>query len=151
MANPTTYEITILNESGSSHAYFLFAETPQVSNSPSVFQNIWMAAPPIVSRSDGSSQMKFTINTQYYAVCGTSVQPLGSNVAIATSDYESVQLGAEAQPGTTLNFTTIGGANFPEPLPTPTGPDGGFTIQADRSWSEPDPSKIPYYMTATYP
>ncbi|KAJ5190130.1 uncharacterized protein N7498_009115 [Penicillium cinerascens] len=138
MANPTTYEITIQNESGSSHAYCLFAETPQVSNSSSVYQNIWMAAPSIVSRTDGSSQMRFTINIQYYAICGTSDQPLGSNVAIATSDYEKIQLGTEDQQGTTLNFTTIGGANFVEPLPTPTGPNGGFTIQADRSWSEPD-------------
>ncbi|GAB1316071.1 hypothetical protein MFIFM68171_06281 [Madurella fahalii] len=141
MAN--TYDITILNESGASQSYLLFAVAPQVSGAGSVFSNIFMTAPPIVSRPDGSSSTTFTIARQFYGICGTSIENLAAGVKVATSDYEPVTLGSNAGTpvaGTTLNFTTTGGANFPEPLPTATAPTNAFTIQCDSSFRLPDPN-----------
>ena len=137
----TTYDITILNESGASHSYLLFAVSPQVSSAEEIFSNVFMAAPPIVSRPDGSSSTTFSIARQFYGICGTSIQNLEAGVKVATSDYEPVVLGNVATPGTTLSFTTKGGANFPEPLGPNTAPTNAFTIQTDLSFVIPDPSK----------
>lgn len=144
MTTGNTYEITIVNESPTSQSYILFSDAPQVSgaNSGNVFQNVWMTAPTIPSRPDGSSQTTFTIPVQYYAICGTSSSPIKNGVTVATSDYELVQLGTSTQPGTTLDFTTKGGAQFTDQV-SPAAPPGAFTIVADDSIQEPDPSMIP--------
>ncbi|KAI0187155.1 hypothetical protein EV127DRAFT_483512 [Xylaria flabelliformis] len=138
---PNTFEITIINESGSSQGYLLFCAQPQISSGSGsqVFQNVWMTAPPIVSNPQGKSSTTFVINQQFYGVCGTSVSNLSSGVIVSTNDYEEVDLGNGQTPGTLLNFTTIGGANFSSfsnkgPL------NGGFTISGDSSWKLPDPN-----------
>jgi len=142
---PNTYQISIVNKSGVSQSYLLFAAVPVVqtgaSSSGQVFQNVFMAAPPIASRPDGSSSTTFTITRQFYGICGTSVQNLAAGVQVATSDYEAVTLGAGNNPGTTLDFTTVGGAQFTIPLPPETAPAGGYIISTDSSFQLPDPSK----------
>lgn len=91
---PNTFEITIKNESSKTRSYILFAEVPAVSTTPGkLFQNAWMTAKPIISKVDGSSQTKFTITDQFYAICGASVEDLEGGVTIATSDYDAVDLG----------------------------------------------------------
>jgi hypothetical protein len=144
MANANQYDITIVNESGASQSYLLFAEVPQVSGPGKVYQNVFMTAPTIVSRSNGSSSTNFIITRQFYGICGTSVQNLAAGVTVATSDYEAVALGTGPISGTTLNFTTNQGANFTLPIGTPTAPAGAYTIQTDDSFVIPDPSKIAY-------
>lgn len=146
MSAGNTYEITIVNESPASQSYLLFSDAPNVSgaNSGEVFQNVWMVAPTISSRPDGSSQTTFTIPVQYYAICGTSSQQIKTGVTVATSDYEQVTLGTTSSPGTTLEFTTTGGVQFLDAAPA--APPGAFTIQADDSIIEPDQSMIPKFL-----
>lgn len=152
MSTGNTYEITIVNESPSSQSYFLFSDAPTVSgaNSGNVFQNVWMAAPTIPTRPNGSSQTTFTIPVQYYAICGTSSETIQTGVTVATSDYEAVNLSSSTEAGTTLIFTTIGGAQFSEPVDSPIAPPGAFTIKADDSIVEPDQSMVPKMSAAIF-
>lgn len=140
-----TYEITIINESPASQTYFLLSDAPSVTgaNSGSVFQNVWMVAPIIPTRRNGSSKTTFTILVQYYAICGTSSETIQTGVTVATSDYEAVSLASKTQAGTTLLFTTKNGTQLVGPVDNPTAPLGAFTIQSDDSIVEPDKSMVP--------
>jgi len=137
---PNNFEINIINESGNSQSYLLFCALPQISSGPQSYQNIWMAAPTIVSNPQGKSSTKFIINRQFYGICGTSVNNLNTGVLVSTSDYEEVNLGDGHTPGTLLSFSTTGGAHL-----SPVGNNGplnaGFTIKGDSSWRVPDPSR----------
>ncbi|KAM7191496.1 hypothetical protein V8F33_008847 [Rhypophila sp. PSN 637] len=137
----TNYNITIINTSGATQSYLLFAVVPKVNTtSGEVFTNVFMAAPPIVSKPNGSSQTFFNITREFYAICGTSIRNLAAGVQVGTSDYEPVILGNNQKAGTTMSFTTADGAHFPMPPPAATAPNGGYTIVTDSSFKIPNPS-----------
>ncbi|KAK4209236.1 hypothetical protein QBC37DRAFT_378293 [Rhypophila decipiens] len=137
----TNYNITIINTSGATQSYLLFAVVPKVNaTSGEVYTNVFMAAPPIISKPNGSSQTYFNITREFYAICGTSIRNLSAGVQVGTSDYEPVVLGTNQKPGTTMSFTTADGAHFPMPPPAATAPNGGYTIATDSSFKIPNPN-----------
>ncbi|KAK3372289.1 hypothetical protein B0H63DRAFT_550779 [Podospora didyma] len=139
------FDITIINKSGASQSYLLFAVAPQVSGAQGPpFSNVFLTASPIQSRSDGSSSTTFSIARQFYGICGTSNVDLSAGVTVGTTDYEAVTLGSGSTPGTTpgttLSFTTTGGASFSEPVGAPAAPAGAYTVQTDSSFQIPTPN-----------
>ncbi|KAK0706154.1 hypothetical protein B0T26DRAFT_837077, partial [Lasiosphaeria miniovina] len=137
----TTYNISVINTSGKTQSYLLFAVVPKVSSvTGSVFTNVFMTAPPIVSKPNRSSSTTFTITREFFAICGTSIRSLAAGVQVGTSDYESAVLGTNQIPGTTFSFTTVDGAHFILPSPAKTAPNGAYTIATDSSFRIPNPN-----------
>jgi len=138
-----TYTILIKNHSGATRAYFLFIETPNVtgSNSPKVFQNVYIAAPSCASPNGTAN---FTIIKSLYAVTGSSPQNLGSGVTVTTGDWEPVNIAQDNTYGNYCAMTMPAGegpyfdtTKYSATVTTP----GAFEIGVDNSFSYPNPRK----------
>ena len=130
------FSILVKNKSGDSRAYFLFVEAPSVSGGAQVFQNVYVAAPPVPNN---SGTAKFSMKKDFYAVTGTNPgQALGTNVTVTTGDFEIAKINQGGKMGTSAHMTagTTGkGAEFDDSLleqkcSTP----GSFSIQNDTSF-----------------
>ncbi|KAH7383751.1 hypothetical protein BKA66DRAFT_608867 [Pyrenochaeta sp. MPI-SDFR-AT-0127] len=97
---PTTYTISVKNNSGMDHDYFLFVEAPVVSAGAKVHQTVYINSPRVDDRSGSAT---FTFCADHYGICGSSQNRLGHRVVVVTSDSEPVQInqGATA-PGSHL-------------------------------------------------
>jgi len=140
MAN--TYQITIKNRSGSSQQYFLFSSPPKINASPSpnVFTNVYQTAPTVPS---GNGTARFTITSQFYAICGTNPTPLGAPVQISTSDFETVTLGTDTNPGTTtvVNVSEDAPAFDTNPIVARSS-DGGYLVVTQHDFTFPNQNNI---------
>jgi hypothetical protein len=93
----TSYNILVKNKSGASRSYFLFVEAPSVSLGSQVFQNVYIAAPPVPS---GNGTASFLCKTDYFAVTGTSPgQKLGANVQVNTGDWAIAKINKDGKLG----------------------------------------------------
>lgn len=89
--------IVVKNKSGATRAYFLFVEAPSVNIGGKVFQNVYIAAPPIPS---GNGAASFTCLQEYFAVCGTSPsKKLESKVQVTTGDWGIAKLNQDGKKG----------------------------------------------------
>ncbi|MCJ1400404.1 hypothetical protein MMC11_003609 [Xylographa trunciseda] len=141
-----SYQILVKNKSGAPRAYFLFVETPQVSNVPAakVFQNVYIAAKPVP---DMTGTAIFKVIKDLYAVTGTSPSALDANVSVYTGDYEVVKIcqssGAATTQGSATHVTGGSGAQFDTSKLTETcNTEGSFSIQTDSSFRFPNPDNI---------
>jgi len=72
------YSITLKNHFSSTLAFSLFLDVPQSTNGPppdKVFRSIYATSTVVPSGED--SQFIFTMQSEFFAVCGTTLMPLG--------------------------------------------------------------------------
>lgn len=137
-----SYQVLVRNKSGLPRGYFLFVETPQVTNAPEqkVFQNVYLAAKPVPDR---TGTVNFKVLKDFYAVTGTSSSALDSNVSVYTGDYEVVKLcqkkGGITTNGSECHMTGASGAQFVTNLLSETcTTEGSFSIHTDSSFKYPN-------------
>jgi len=96
MAN---YSIKIMNQSGDFQSYILFQELPKTTGIPSnqVFTNVYQSAPQI--QTGHNSHALFKMHKDFYAVCGTSPDPLAHDVSVSTSSADAVTITQGSTPG----------------------------------------------------
>lgn len=140
-----TFTITIKNHSNTERQFLLFQDMPEPTNAPqgTVFSNVYQQSPLI--QSDNSASTTFSMQQDYYAMCGTEVSAPNGRVRVSTSDYTKATLGpgGTIAPLTTINrngqdpaFNQAAAAGRTSPA------KGGFSIETDHSFTFPNPSKM---------
>ncbi|MCJ1431955.1 hypothetical protein MMC27_001311 [Xylographa pallens] len=141
-----TFYITIKNESTDPARFMLFLEPPRAApSSPTQFSNIWQTSPRL---DPGDSSVSFKLTDEYFAILGTSLEPMAEGVRPWTSSSYPVKL-TQTQ-GTTAYVTA------PEDSPKwakfdTSSPPGSFTIKCDDSFQTPNPNNIWIGMGARDP
>ncbi|KAG8671042.1 hypothetical protein FPOAC2_04358 [Fusarium poae] len=129
---PTTYTITIQNNSGSNQNYALFNEVPKLESSVSA--KVWNNALR-TARAGPNSSTTFNITSQFFAYIGSSSGVPGQDdVTVDVSSSNEVELGStdlEGNPkkGTTLKMDVVDMAPQFTGKVAAGGKVGAFSIQ----------------------
>ncbi|MCJ1405542.1 hypothetical protein MMC11_008770 [Xylographa trunciseda] len=141
-----TFYITIKNGSTDPARFMLFLEPPKADpSSPTQFSNIWQTSPRI---DPGNSSVSFKLTDEYFAILGTSLEPMAKGVRPWTSSSYPVNLGP---PHGTMAYVTS-----PEDSPKwaeveEASAPGSFIIKCDDSFKTPNPNNIWIGMGARDP
>lgn len=140
-ADVTTCSVSITNHSNSPKRFLLFQDAPKPTNGPTgdVFYNVYQRSPKIASGE--KSKTDFQMDSQFYAIYGTSSSGAGGTVRVTTSDSKEVKLGPN---GSMVGLTTKDG----DPLwdearvkGKTTAAKGGFSFLTDHTFKFPNPGK----------
>jgi len=141
-----TFYITIKNESTAPARFMLFLEPPRAApSSPTQFSNIWQTSPRL---DPGDSSVSFKLTDEYFAILGTSLEPMAEGVRPWTSSSCPVQLRPTL--GTTAYVTAA--EDSPKWAKVDgSSPPGSFTIKCDDSFTASNPNNIWIGMGARDP
>lgn len=138
----TTCTITITNQSNTPKRFLLFQDMPRPTNGPTgkVFWNVYQASPKIESGND--SKARFEMDSEFFAIYGTSSARDIGNVRVYTNNSKSVKLGPD---GSVAALTADGESpkwNDEFAKGKKTAAKGGFSIMTDDTFTFPNRSKF---------
>lgn len=139
MGNTETLTISVANKSKAMQNFYLFQEKPRVPgvDEAQIFSNAYGVASTIQPPGIAT----FTINHTYYALCGTSTNPLAEGVTVSTVIPENVVLGTGKGDATLARLTTKEQRPLWQRPPQTLKALNGFGIQTDGSFPYPSESK----------
>ena len=132
-----TFYVTIKNGSPDPARFMLFWEPPSAApSSPTHFSNIWQTSPCL---DPGDSSVSFKLTDEYFAILGTSLEPIAEGVRPWTSASHPVELGP---PHGTTAYLTVADDSPKWAKFDALSPPGSFTIECDGSFQWPNPSQF---------
>ncbi|MCJ1318631.1 hypothetical protein MMC15_003961 [Xylographa vitiligo] len=142
-----TFYITIKNESTDPARFMLFLHPPrETPASPTQFSNVWQTSPRLDPGDD--ARVSFMLTDEYFAILGTSLQPMGPGVRPWTSSSHPVPLGPEV--GTTAFVTAPDDSPRWAKFEASSRP-GSLTVRCDDSVRTPNPNNIWFGIGARDP
>jgi hypothetical protein len=138
---PNQYSITIKNESNYAIKFLLFQDAHLPVNAPpedEIFNAVYASSPRVAS--GHGSQVTFTMQPDFFAVCGTTPTPLRPGTVLRPESSVPIEVGQQC--GTLARMTAPGGHPrwIKESFSTISSP-GSFAIRTDTSFKYPNPGR----------